>query len=138
MGNENPAAVRWSRCAGCGKRLAAGRRGPKPRRCRQCRSRRNNRKVAQARRDREDRLRADLHEIHIQMSWIASRLEHHRRGTRENLDTCVRGAVDSLREDADTLLRWEVELNRRRQRRRAGRTVPERSQNAASGSAGGP
>ncbi|MDE0624984.1 MAG: hypothetical protein OXH99_01160 [Bryobacterales bacterium] len=119
MGNGNQAAVRWSRCAGCGKRLAAGRRGPKPKRCRKCRSRRNNRRVARERRDREDRLRTDLHEIHIQMSWIAAQLDFHRGGTREDLDTCVQAAADSLRKDADTLLGWEVELKQRRRRRRA-------------------
>ena len=53
------------------------------------------------------------------MSWIASRLDFHRGGARETLDACVVAAVPALRQDAHTLLGWEVELKQRRRRRRA-------------------
>lgn len=118
MGIENRDAGRWARCSGCGKRLAAGRRGPLPKRCRKCQSRRNNQRVVRARRDREDRMLEDLREVGQRMNWAASGLDAHAGAPRERLDEWVRAAVNALREDSGTLLKWELELARRRRRRK--------------------
>ena len=118
MGIENRDTGRRARCEDCGKALAAGRRGPLPKRCRKCQSRHSNRQAVRARRDREDRMRRDIRAVGNRISNLAALLNAHAQGPREKLDECVAAAVPALREDWQTLLRWEVELARRRRRRR--------------------
>ena len=119
MGIENGGEGRRAWCEDCGEPLEAGRRGPLPRRCKRCASRRSNRQAARARRDREDRLRRDIRAVADRVSHAAAILEFHAAGPRGQLDECVAAAVPALREDADRLLRWKVELERGRRRRRA-------------------
>ena len=60
----------------------------------------------------------DLREVGQRMNRIASGLDAHAGAERERLDEWVRAAVEALREDSGTLLKWEIELGRRRRRRK--------------------